>query len=120
ELRQKFDVLIMPPYGRDLSGIINGITKREGAPAIAWKNTAETPNLVAPGLNESDDIRGGLGFSGVANIQKFVADGGLLIAGASSARIPVQAGMTEMVSVVDARNLQAPGSVVLANVEDQK
>jgi len=25
ELRQKFDVIIMPPYGRDLSGVINGI-----------------------------------------------------------------------------------------------
>jgi hypothetical protein len=119
-LREKFDVIILPPNGRDLSGMINGIPKREGAKPITWKNTPETPNLVAPGVNESDDIRGGLGFSGIANIQKFVADGGLLIATASSARIPVQAGMTEMVSVVDARNLQAPGSVVLANVEDKK
>jgi len=120
ELREKFDVIIMPPYGRDLSGIINGITKREGGVPIAWKNTAETPNLVAPGVNEADDIRGGLGFSGLANIRNFVADGGLLIATASSARIPVQAGMTEMVSVVDPRTLQAPGSVVLTNVEDKK
>jgi hypothetical protein len=120
ELREKFDVIIMPPYGRDLSGLINGITKREGGVPIAWKNTAETPNLVAPGVNESDDIRGGLGFSGLANIRNFVADGGLLIATASSARIPVQAGMTEMVSVVDPRTLQAPGSVVLTNVEDKK
>jgi hypothetical protein len=120
ELREKYDVIIMPPYGRDLSGLINGLTKRDGAPPIAWKNTPETPNLVAPGVNESDDIRGGLGFTGLANIQKFVSDGGLLIATASSARIPVQAGMTEMVSVVDPRTLQAPGSVVLTNVEDKK
>jgi hypothetical protein len=110
----------MPPYGRDLAGIINGITKRDGAPAIAWKNTDETPNLVSEGLNSSDDIRGGLGFSGIANIQKFVADGGLLIATASSARIPVQAGMTEMVSVAETRTLQAPGVVVQTTIEDKK
>src|SRR5207248_9756088 len=97
-----------------------GIPKREGVPPIAWKNTPETPNLVAPGLNESDDIRGGLGFSGIANIQKFVADGGLLIAGASSARIPVQAGMTEMVSIAETRALQAPGVVVQTTIEDKK
>jgi hypothetical protein len=120
ELREKFDVIILPPNGRDLSGMINGIPMREEGKPIAWKNTPETPNLVAPGVNESDDIRGGLGFSGIANIQKFVAGGGLLIATASSARIPVQAGMTEMVSIADARTLQAPGSVVLANFEDKK
>lgn len=120
ELRQKFDVILLPPNGRDLSGLINGIVKRDGAPPIAWKNTPETPNLVAPGLNSSDDIRGGLGFTGLANIQKFVADGGLLIATAGSARVPVQAGMTEMVSVADTRTLQAPGVVVETTVEDKK
>ncbi|MCU1283870.1 MAG: hypothetical protein JWO13_220 [Acidobacteriales bacterium] len=120
ELREKFDVIIMPPYGRDLSGIITGIPKRDGGKPLAWKNTPETPNLVAPGVNAADDIRGGLGYAGIANIQKFVSDGGLLIATAASARIPVQAGMTEMLSITDPRLLQAPGSVVQTTVEDKR
>lgn len=120
DLRQKFDVIIMPPYGRDLAGIITGIPKRDGAGPISWKNSEEMPNLVHEGLNQADDIRGGLGFSGIANIQNFVAEGGLLIATASSARIPIQAGMTEMVSVAETRTLQAPGVVVQTTVEDKK
>jgi hypothetical protein len=54
------------------------------------------------------------------NLEKFVQDGGLLIAVQSSAALPVAAGMTEMVQVGDARQMQAPGSVVLSNVEDKK
>lgn len=77
-------------------------------------------NLFREGLDQADDIRGGLGYSGLANLQKFVAEGGLLIAIQTSTQIPVQGGMTDMVSIVDARNLQAPGSVLLANVEDRK
>jgi hypothetical protein len=120
ELRQKFDVIIMPPYGRDLAGIITGIPKRDGVGPISWKNSEETPNLVSEGLNQADDIRGGLGYSGIANIQHFVSEGGLLIAAASSARIPIQAGMTEMVSLAETRTLQAPGVVVQTTIEDKK
>ncbi|MEO6119135.1 MAG: hypothetical protein ABIP12_00485, partial [Terriglobales bacterium] len=68
----------------------------------------------------TDDMRGGLGYNGLANLQKFVSEGGLMIAIQNGTQIPVQSGMTDMVSIVDARNLQAPGSVLLANVEDKK
>jgi hypothetical protein len=87
---------------------------------MPWKNTDETPNLVAPGIDSSDDIRGGLGYSGLANLEQFVREGGLLMAVQSSASLPVEAGMTEMVTVADPRAMQAPGSVVLSTVDDKK
>jgi hypothetical protein len=117
DLRAQYDVIIMPPWGfgsLDLSEVVTGIPRR-GKP-MPWKNTDAFKHLVAPGLNSADDIRGGLGFDGLVKLQKFVADGGLLVA--SSAAVPVQAGMTEMVSITEARQLQAPGSVVLAKVDD--
>ncbi|MBV8207064.1 MAG: hypothetical protein JO041_09750 [Acidobacteria bacterium] len=115
-LRDKFDVIIAPPMAGGFAGIVHGIPMR-GKP-MPWKNTTETPNLVAPGLDSTDDMRGGLGFSGVANLEKFVSGGGLLIAVTSSLSLPVQGGMTEMVAVSEPGNLNAPGSVVLSNVED--
>ena len=122
DLRNQFDVIILPPMGgfgsSGLAGALRGLPMR-GNP-MPWKNTAEMPNLVAPGLDSTDDIRGGLGYSGLANLEKFVRDGGLLVAVQSSAALPVAAGMTEMVQVGDARQMQAPGSVVLSNVEDKK
>jgi hypothetical protein len=115
-LRDKFDVIIAPPMGGGFAGMVRGIPMR-GKP-MPWKNTPETPNLVAPGIDSTDDMRGGLGFSGVANLEKFVSDGGLLIAVTSSMALPVQGGMTEMISVSEPGSLNAPGSVVLSNVED--
>lgn len=120
ELRSKFDALIIPPVTNNLGRLLRGITMRENQKPMSWKNTPETPNLVAPGLNEADDIRGGLGYSGLTNLREFVQSGGLIVATGQAAQIPIDAGMTEMVTVTEPRNLQAPGSVVLANVEDKK
>ncbi len=121
-LRQNFDVIIFPPMGgfgpSGLSSIIRGLPLRGNA--RPWKNSEETPNLVAPGLDSTDDIRGGLGYSGLANLEQFVRDGGLLIAVQTSASLPVAGAMTDMVNVAEARAMQAPGSVVLSSIDDKK
>jgi hypothetical protein len=120
--REKFDVIILPPMGgggpAGLSALLRGLPMR-GAPR-AWRNSSETPNFVASGLDTTDDIRGGLGYQGLANLEGFVREGGLLIAVQTSALLPVAGGMTEMVNVSDARSMQAPGSVVLSTVDDKK
>jgi hypothetical protein len=56
----------------------------------------------------------------LANLERFVREGGLLIAVQTSASLPVAGGMTEMVNVADARAMQAPGSVVLSSIDDKK
>ena len=121
-LRSQFDVIILPPMGgggaAGLSAIIRGFPMR-GNP-MPWKNSAETPNLTAPGLDSTDDIRGGLGYSGLAHLEQFVHDGGLLMAVQTSASLPVVAGMTDMVTVSDPRAMQAPGSVLLSSIDDKK
>lgn len=121
-LREKFDVLILPPMGgggaAGLSSEVRGLPMRGGP--RPWENTPDTPNFVAPGLDSSTDIRGGLGYQGLANLERFVSDGGLLLAVQSSAALPVAGGMTEMVNVSDPRAMQAPGSVVAATVDDRK
>jgi hypothetical protein len=121
-LREKLDVIILPPMGgggpAGLSAVLRGLPMRGSS--RPWQNTADTPNFVAPGLDSSADIRGGLGYQGLANLERFVSEGGLLIAVQASAAIPVAGGMTEMVNVSDARTMQAPGSVVLSTVDDKK
>jgi hypothetical protein len=117
DLRSKFDVIIVPPTG-STQQLMRGITPRDERP-VPWKNSAEAPNLVAPGVDEADDIRGGLGLSGVANLDKFVSQGGLLMAIQTTASLPVQSGMTELVNVSDPRTMQASGSVVQASIDDK-
>jgi hypothetical protein len=122
DLREKLDVIILPPMGgggpAGLSAMLRGLPMR-GKP-MPWKNSDDTPNFTAPGLDSTDDIRGGLGYQGLANLERFVREGGLLIAVQTSASLPVAGGMTEMVNVADARAMQAPGSVVLSSIDDKK
>ena len=121
-LREKLDVIILPPMGgggpAGLSAMLRGLPMR-GKP-MPWKNSDDTPNFTAPGLDSTDDIRGGLGYQGLANLERFVSEGGLLIAVQTSASLPVAAGMTDMVNVADPRAMQAPGSVVLSSIDDKK
>src|SRR5262249_61461382 len=42
---------------------------------------------------ESDDITGGIGWSGVAELQRFVEDGGLLVTLGSGSMLPLEGGL---------------------------
>ena len=116
-LRERFDVIILPPTFSNLSSALRGLPMRGNA--IPYKSTPETPSLEAPGLDSADDIRGGLGYSGLASLEKFVSDGGLLIAVTSATALPIQGGLTDMISTSEARTLYAPGTVVNATIDDK-
>jgi hypothetical protein len=74
-LKSKYDVILFAPVGRNAQAIINGLPMY-GNP-LPWKKTQLTPNLGR--IDETDDMRPGLGWSGLQNLQKFVKDGGLFI-----------------------------------------
>ena len=116
-LREKFDVIIFPPLGGSAQAIVNGIPMR-GDP-IPWKGSEVTPNMgLSP--DQSDDIRGGMGLPGVANLQKFVRDGGLFITVANTTQVPIEYGLTTGVSIQETRQLQARGSIFNARFTDRK
>ncbi|HKP72594.1 MAG TPA: hypothetical protein VJT82_06630, partial [Pyrinomonadaceae bacterium] len=116
-LRERFDVIIFPPVGGTAQSIVNGIPRR-GDP-IPWKASDITPNF-ANSPDQTDDIRGGMGLAGVANLQKFVADGGLFVAVQNTARVAVDYGLTTGVTIETPRQLQAAGSIFNATFADRK
>jgi hypothetical protein len=116
-LREKYDVIIFPPVGGSPQSIVNGIPKR-GDP-IPWKQSELTPNIgLSP--DQTDDMRGGMEIRGAANLQKFVEDGGLFVTITNVSQIPIEYGITSGVSVQEARQLQARGSVYNAKFTDRK
>lgn len=117
KLRDRFDVLIFPPVGGSAQSIVNGIPMR-GDP-IPWKGSTLTPAM-AHSPDQSDDIRGGIGLSGVANLQKFIEEGGLFITVGSVSQIPIEYGITTGVSVQAAEKLQARGSIYNGTFADRK
>ena len=118
DLKAKYDVIIFPPVTSSLPTLINGVRKRLlddgsdfGGP-VPFKSTKLTPNL--GGVDDSDDIRGGLGFEGLAHLKTFVEKGGVFVPITESAQLPVGLGMVEHVTIAETRQLRANGSVLRA------
>src|SRR4029453_16856957 len=116
-LRAKYDVIIFPHVGGNAQGQVNGIPKGGGAP-LPYKKTDATPNLGA--LDQSDDIRGGMGLEGLAELKKFVEQGGTLIVEGSTATIFPEYGLTNGVTVEEPAQLFARGTILRGIVSDRK
>ena len=115
-LRQKFDVIIYPHVGGTSQSQVNGVPM-VGNP-IPYKKTDLTPNL---GVQDStDDIRGGMGLEGLANLVKFVEQGGLLITEGSTSTIFPDYGVTTGITIEQPDNLWARGTVLKAIFADRK
>jgi len=116
DLRSKYDVILFPPVRRgDPTTIVNGMPTDWGNP-LPWKTTPETPNI---GRNDStDDIRPGLGWDGLARLQEFVKQGGVLVTVMDTANFATALGLTHGVSINRPRQLKVIGSVLKTRVVD--
>ena len=116
----RFDVVVFPHVnigGGQSSGtsLLNG--RPMNGPPIPWKKSALTPNLgrgVQNALDETDDLRPGMGLEGAAALRKFVERGGVLIVTGNSARLPVDLGFNPTVSITEARGMRTRGAVFRA------
>jgi hypothetical protein len=118
-LRDKWDVIIFGPSRGSSQALVRGMAKREGEGPIPWKKSDITPNMgLSP--DQTDDIRGGVEIIGVANLQTFIQAGGLLVTIGSNSSLPIDFGITEGVSIVEARQLQVRGSIVNTSFADRK
>jgi zinc carboxypeptidase len=113
-LNARFDAIVFPPVGRGTAAIVNGLPMY-GNP-LPWKKTAETPNLGSE--DQTDDMRPGLGWSGVAHLQDFVKKGGLLLTSMDTADLAVTTGMTPGLSIAQRQRLRIVGSVVRSKTVD--
>ena len=116
-LREKYDVILFPPVGGSAQSLVNG-TPRRGDP-VPWKQSELTPNFgFSP--DQTDDMRGGMELRGVLNLQRFIEEGGLFITIGNIAQIPIDYGLTTGVTIEDARQLNARGSIFSSTFADKK
>jgi hypothetical protein len=115
-LRSKYDVIIYPHVGGTPQSQVAGIPMT-GDP-IPYKKTQLTPNLGA--LDSSDDIRGGLGIEGLAELHKFVEQGGTLIADGSTSAMLADYGIAPGVTLEHPASLFARGSILRGTFTDAK
>jgi hypothetical protein len=115
-LRAKYDVIIFPHVGGTATAQVNGMAMTGSAP-LPYKKTDKTPNLGF--VDQSDDIRGGMGIEGLANLVKFVRDGGTLITEGSTSTILPQYGVLGGITVESPAQLFVRGSIVRSKFADR-
>jgi hypothetical protein len=116
-LRAKYDVILYPHVGGSSQSHVNGIPKN-GPDPVPYQKSDLTPNLGT--LDQSDDIRGGMGMDGLAELAKFVQEGGTLITDGSSAALMADYGLAGTVTVEHPAQLFARGSILRGILHDQK
>ncbi len=88
-LRAHYDVLLYGHVDLELAEQIEGIPKSWGP--MPFKKTAATPSHGTPAA--SDDITGGIGYAGLAELQRFVDAGGLLVTLGNGSMLPLEGGL---------------------------
>jgi len=92
-LQSKIDVLLYGHVDLELAEQIEGLPKTWSP--MPFKKTAETPSFGTPA--ESDDITGGIGYEGLAQIQNFIEEGGLMVTLGSGSMLALEGGLVRFV-----------------------
>ena len=114
DLNKKYDVIVFGPGGGNANAVIQG-RPMYGNP-IPWKKTELTPNL--GGFASTDDMRPGLGYTGLMNLQNFVKNGGVFVGSDDSASFAVNTGFTPGVSIQNSSRLRAIGDLLKTRMVD--
>ncbi|HEX5339462.1 MAG TPA: M14 family zinc carboxypeptidase [Gammaproteobacteria bacterium] len=115
DLRKKYDVILFGPIGYVSDQmIVNGLPMW-GNP-LPWKTTPLTPNIGR--IDATDDIRPGLGFSGLAQLRQFIEQGGVLITSQDTARFAIDMGFAPGVSMANTHGSRVVGSVLRTDFVD--
>ena len=113
DLRSAYDVILVPNQGRGGKGLVYDIEPR--SKPIAYTKTEKFKNLGVYG--ESPDITGGMGISGVAEFEKFINDGGLLVTLGSASFFPPEFGLTRNIDAGrTSPQFYAPGPIIEAEI----
>ena len=106
----QFNVIIMPHTRASTNVLVSG-NSMVGEP-LPWKNSPEYKHIGI--IDETDDIRKGMGDQGVSNLREFINNGGVFITEASTSSFPIDVGITRRISIQRTKNLLARGTVLRA------
>jgi len=114
DLKSSYDVVIMPNQAGSGKRMVFDVENRTGEP-IAYTKSVKFKNLGMYG--ESDDITGGMGVEGVAEFEKFVKAGGVLVTLGAASFFPAEFGLAPKVDAArTSAAFYSPGAIVDAEI----
>jgi hypothetical protein len=114
DLNGKYDVILFPNGGGNPQTIIAGMPMWRNP--MPWKNTPETPNIGT--WAQTDDVRPGLGWQGLMNLEAFVSRGGVLVGVSNTADFAVQYGLAAGVTATQSPRVRVVGSLLRTRLVD--
>jgi len=117
-LEDEFDVILIPHQSSytQTKTIVFGLDPKLGP--IPYEETEEFKHMGI--VDQSKDITGGMGFTGLKNLKDFVDSGGVLILLGSSSKLALEYGFVRHISVKTPRELSIPGSILKGEGADKK
>jgi hypothetical protein len=104
-LREEVDVIVYGHVRLELQAQIHGIEPVAGP--MPFKRTPETPSHGVP--VSSDDVTGGIGWQGLAELAAFVERGGVLVTLGNGSTLALDGGLVRNVRRVTIDELRTPG-----------
>jgi len=112
-LREAYDMILVPNQGRSGKGLV--FDREPTRKPLAYTKSAEFPSHGTYG--ESEDITGGMGLAGVAEFEKFINAGGLLVTLGQASFFPAEFGLTRSIDAGrTSPQFYAPGPIVEAEI----
>jgi hypothetical protein len=112
-LKSAYDVIVIPNQAGSAKRLVFDIDSR-GTP-IAYKKSDQFRNLGMYG--EADDITGGMGLEGVAELDKFVKAGGVLVTLGTASFFPAEFGLAPKVDAArTSAQFYSPGAIIDAEI----
>jgi hypothetical protein len=109
-LKARFDVILFPNTDDSLKEIMGGIDPKWSP--LAYTKTPQFPTHGFP--TASADITGGLAWRGIANLEDFVRQGGVLVTLGGASKLPLDGGIARDVRHAKVKDAQTPGSELRA------
>ena len=114
DLRSAYDVIVIPNQARTAKGLVFDIEPKKQP--LAYEKSDRFKSLGDYG--SSPDITGGMGLSGVAELDKFVEQGGVLVTLGTASSMPPAFGLTRRVEATSTSpQFYAPGPIVQAEIQ---
>jgi hypothetical protein len=112
-LRSKYDVIVMPHQTQNGKSIVYENPKLSKPLPYKKNDKFRSMGMYA----ETDDVRGGMGLAGAAELQKFVEEGGVLITLGVASYFPAEFGIAKGVDAQGpAQGFYAPGPYVNSEI----
>jgi len=109
------DVIIMPRARANPQTLVAGAT--DAGDPIPWVRSEEYSSIGI--IDETDDVRRGMGYDGLKNLKTFIDRGGVFVTEGTSAAFPIDMAITRRVSIRQTSELLARGTVLRTVVTDE-